>query len=442
MNKLLAVFKREYLAAVRKKMFIIMTFLLPVLMAGLVLVPSMLMVRGIGEKRVVVVDGTGQLQTAFKRPNEPTKEEKEDAKKLMRRRNPGLPSSMNVEYIDAGDKTNVDEVAKPFLARITQDDKKNGLDGVLVIPGDAITAVDGHLKYYGRSSTDFITQERLASLTNGSVQRLRLAARGLNPDEVERLTNQMRLEAVQISKSGAEKKGGAGNFLIGFVFAALLVMPSFIYGVEIMRGIIQEKSERVVEVLVSSMSPSQLLVGKILGVAAVGLTQISVWIAMGAGAGIFGAATASMAGINVMQYLSFATFGYFFIFFILAYLTYVCIYAIGGAVCNSDKEAQQLIAPFTMIMMLPWFLMAAIITNPDSKLAVGFSLAPVFGPLTMFVRTLVSEPPLWHVALSILVSIATIATFFFITAKIFRIGILSYGKRPTIPELWRWMKVA
>jgi ABC-2 type transport system permease protein len=186
----------------------------------------------------------------------------------------------------------------------------------------------------------------------------------------------------------------------------------------------------------------QLLVGKILGVAAVGMTQISVWIAMAAGIGIFAATTASMAGVSVTQYLSFGTLVYFVIFFVLAYLTYVCIYAIGGAICNSEKEAQQLIAPFTMVMMLPWFLMAPIITNPDSGLSVGFSLAPVFGPLTMFVRTLVSDPPMWHVLVSIVVSMATITAFFWVTAKIFRIGILSYGKRPTIPELWRWMKVA
>jgi ABC-2 type transport system permease protein len=95
-----------------------------------------------------------------------------------------------------------------------------------------------------------------------------------------------------------------------------------------------------------------------------------------------------------------------------------------------------------MIMMLPWFLMVGIITNPDSALSVGFSLAPVWGPMTMYVRTLVAEPPVWHVLLSIAISVATIAAFFWITAKIFRVGILSYGKRPTLPELWRWIKVA
>src|SRR2546430_17232601 len=130
------------------------------------------------------------------------------------------------------------------------------------------------------------------------------------------------------------------------------------------------------------------------------------------------------------------------VLFVIGFLSYVCVYAVAVAACNTDKEAQQLMAPIQMVMMLPWFMMAAIITNPDSSLAVGFSLSPVFGPLTMFVRTLVAEPPMWHVLLSIAISLATICVFFWVTAKIFRVGILSYGKRPTIPELWRWLKVA
>ena len=443
MRKLFAVLKREYIVAVRKKMFIIMTFLLPLLMVGLFILPSAIMVKGLGEKQVVVLDGTGQLADAFARPNEPTKQEKEDAKKpIPRSRRRGLPNTMRVEYIARAGDTNLDAAAKPYLDRLTEPQKKGGIDGVLLIPANAITTVDGQLKYYGRSSTDFVTQERLGSIVNSNIQRIRLSAKGIDPEEVDRLTSSLRLDAVSVSKTGEQKKGGVGNFFIGFIFAALLVMPSFIYGLEIMRGIIQEKSDRVVEVLISSMKPSQLLIGKIMGVAAVGLTQISVWIAMAAGVGIFAATTASMAGVSVTQYLSFSTLAYFLIFFVLAYLTYVCIYAIGGAVCNSEKEAQQLIAPVTMVMMMPWFLMAPIITNPDSNLAVGFSLAPVFGPLTMFVRTLVSDPPMWHVLVSVVMSLATIGLFFWITAKIFRVGILSYGKRPTIPELWRWLKVA
>lgn len=444
MKKMLAVFKREYLQAVRKKMFIIMTFLMPVLMVGLFIIPTLMIERGMGKKKIVAVDGTGELKSAFLAPDKapekaPDKAAEADVEVGGRGRD--IPQRLDVTYENAQGK-NLDEAAKPFLARLTQSKKEDRLDGVFLVPADALSSTDAELRYYSRSATDFITQERLARGVNREVQRRRLTDRGIDPAEIDKLTSDLRVDTVQLSKSGEQKKGGVANFFVGFILTALLIIPSFVYGLEIMRGIIQEKTDRVVEVLVSSMSPSQLLIGKILGVAAVGLTQVGVWFAMAAGVGAYAATVSAMAGQNFGQLIRPSTFVYFVIFFMLAYLTYVCVYAIGGAVCNSEKEAQQLIAPITMIMMLPWFLMAGILTNPDSGLSVGFSLSPVFGPLTMYVRTLVAEPPMWHVLLSIAVSIVTIAAFFWITAKIFRVGILSYGKRPTLPELWRWLKVA
>jgi ABC-2 type transport system permease protein len=428
MKKMFAVFKREYLQAVRKKMFIIMTFLLPALVALLFSLPGLMLSR-MGEKHVAVLDGTGVLGDTL------TGVEKEagDSK-----RGRDLPQSMSVQYVDA--RNGISE--QPYLDRLTKDKGSDKLDAVFVVPADALSSPKAKLKFYSRSATDIITQERLASRVNRAVQQRRLAQRGMNAGEIDSVLTSLDVDSVQISKSGEQKKGGGANFIAGFILTGLLLMPSFIYGLEIMRGIIQEKTDRVVEVLVSSMPPSQLLIGKILGVAAVGITQVSVWFAMaGIAAGYLGTVSA-LAGENILGLLRPMTFVYFLIFFILAYMTYVCVYAIGGAVCNSEKEAQQLIAPITMLMMAPWFLLVGIITNPDSSLAVGFSLAPVWGPLTMYVRTLVAEPPLWHIVVSVLVSLATIVTFLWITTKIFRVGILSYGKRPTIPELWRWIKVA
>jgi ABC-2 type transport system permease protein len=414
-----------------------MTFLMPVLMAALFVIPGMLIERGMGVKKVAVLDGTGNLRAALTQPDQTA-----EADIQIGRSRRDLPSRISTEYIDVRGQ-NVDEAAKPYFAKMNAEKKTDRLDGVFLIPGDALTSPDAKLRYYSRSATDFMTQARLSSVVNRSVQHHRLAQRGIAPADLDKLLEDLRVEAVQLSKSGEQKKGGVANFFAGFILTALLIIPSFVYGLEIMRGIIQEKTDRVVEVLISSMTSSQLLIGKILGVAAVGLTQISVWFIMAGAVGGVGMATAMLAGDNnFLQLIRPSTFVYFLIFFMLAYLTYVCIYAIGGAVCNTEKEAQQLIAPITMLMMLPWFLMAAIITNPDSSLSVGFSLSPVFGPLTMYVRTLVAEPPMWHVLLSIAVSIATIALFFWITAKIFRVGILSYGKRPTLPELWRWVKVA
>jgi ABC-2 type transport system permease protein len=452
MNKMFAVMKREYLQAVRKKSFIIMTLLFPFIMAGVMVLPGLLMAKGMGQKRIAVLDGTGRLEPAFAKPNEEPKEEKnatvqQEAQKALsgRRRGPTLPSQITVEYVNQARSPNLDEAAKPYLKRLSADkEAADKLEGVFLIPKTAVENPDAEMTYYSRSSTDVMTQERLARLANRSLQRMRLSANGISPETVDALLQDLPSEAVQLSRSGERKKGGELNFIVAFLFAAMLILPSFIYGQETMRGIVQEKTDRVVEVLVSSVSPMQLLSGKILGVAAVGLTQIAVWLFMAGLIGAYGATTLAVANadINLSQFIRPIVGLYFFVFYILAYLTYVCVYAVAGAVCNSEKEAQQFMMPLMMLMMAPWFLMMPIVLNPDAPFAVGFSLSPVFGPITMFVRALVTDPPVWHFVVSIGMSLLTILGFFWVTAKIFRIGILSYGKRPTIPELMRWVRVA
>jgi ABC-2 type transport system permease protein len=445
MNKMMVVMKREYLQAVRRKAFIIMTVLLPFLMIGLVMLPGLIMTRGMGKKRIAVLDATGELRQAFARPNEREKKDpKEEARKALSGggRNQDLPTQITIEYVDAS-KMDVDAGSKPYFTRLTRDeDAADKLEGVFVIPSDAVAKPEKQMTYYSRSATDVLTQERLGRLANRSLQSLRLSANGIKPELVNGLLVDLPVEAVQLSRSGEKKTGGELNFIIAFIFGALLVLPSFVYGQEAMRGIVQEKTDRVVEVLVSSVTPMQLLAGKIMGVAAVGLTQIFAWIVMMVVIGTIGTTIYTVAGFNLDQFIRPIVFVYFFVFFILAYLTFVCVYAIAGAICNSEREAQQFVMPIMMVMMLPWFLMMPIVMNPDAPFAVAFSLAPVFGPITMFVRALVTEPPMWHILLSIAISIATILGFFWVTAKIFRVGILSYGKRPTIPELWRWLKVA
>lgn len=439
MNKIFAVLKREYFSAVRKKMFIFMTLFFPVLMAGMMFVPIFMMTRALGGKHVAVVDGTGRLSEAFSKPLQPRLA---TASESARGQRGDLPQTLDIEYVDANGKS-VDETAKPYLSRLAAGKQKTGnLDAVLVVPANVFDGAKPTMTFYSRAATDIMTQERLASAANRAMQRQRLAARGISGDQLDAAMKQVPVEGVQLSRTGEQKKGGEMNFIFAFVLAALLIVPSFVYGLEIMRGIVQEKNDRVVEVLISSMTPFQLLTGKISGVALVGLTQVSVWLLTLAGVSTFIGATASAAGVNVLQFLRPSLFVYFLLFFVLGYLTYVNVYAVAGAACNTEKEAQQLMAPIQMVMMLPWFMMMAIITNPDSSLAVGFSLAPVFGPLTMFARTTASEPPIWHIVVSVAVSLATILVFFWASAKIFRVGILSYGKRPTIPELWRWMKVA
>ena len=449
MSKALAVLKREYVEVVRKKSFIIMTLIFPFLMGALMFIPMLLAVKGIQGKRVVVVDGTGKLQDAFSahpKTAPPADMATTEAGRKLAKRAEAQPMAqvalLKTDYVAASGDAKT--AAQPYLERLKENagDRQERLDGVLVIPSDAFANTDAKLVYYSRAASDLMTQERLGGMVNHALSRERLAGRGINAADADRLLKRLELEGVKVSKSGEEKKGGELSFLVGFIFAALLLFPTMIHGQEVMRGIVQEKTERVVEILISSMPSIDLLSGKVMGLALVGLTQVGAWLVMGGAMAAYTGGAAMVAGVNVFQYVDLRVLPWFFVFFILGYLTFVCIYAVGGSVSNSDKEAQQFMGPIMMVAMVPWMLAFPILQNPESTLATVLSLFPVFTPITMFMRIIVSEPPMWQVGLSIALSFATIWLFFWMTAKIFRIGILSYGKRPSPAELWRWLKVA
>ncbi|HPW54385.1 MAG: ABC transporter permease [Thermoanaerobaculaceae bacterium] len=446
MNKVIAVLKREYLEVVRKKSFIIMTVLGPFLMAALMLLPMLLVTRGLEEKHVVVVDGTGQLAAVFSGANGEAKEASpeelslKDASKLNERNQMAKALALRTEYVAASGDPRA--AAQPYLDRMLGKQGKVKLDGVLVVGGDAFSNPDAELTYFSRAATDFVTQERLGGMVNRAVSRGRLAAKGIAADEADQILRRLKVEAIKLTRTGEEKRGGELGFLVAFVFVALLMIPNIIYGQEVMRGIVAEKSERVMEILISSMPSMSLLSGKILGLAAVGLTQVGIWMAMGSLLVIYAGTGLAMSGFDPTQFLSVGIIPAFFVFYVLGYLIYVCVYAVGGAISNSEKEAQQFMGPLIMVMMIPWFLAMPIISNPESTLATAISLIPVFTPITMFMRIVVSEPPFWQVLLSVGLSVATIVAMLWATAKIFRVGILSYGKRPTAVELWRWLKVA
>ena len=444
MRKLWAVLKREYRETVRKPSFLVMTVLAPFLMAALMIVPALLAARGMGERRVAILDGTGRLGNVVEALRKDSSGGSPPFARGGGTRRQGGPAGKIVpEYVDlfAVDPKNV---VGPYLERLSAErtPRDRRLDGVLLVPADAFARPLTHLTYFSRSAADLLAEERLGRVVNRELQRERLSARGLPASDVELLLAPLPVETVQVTKSGQERRGGEGSFVVAMLFLTLLFVPSLIYGQEVMRGVIQEKTDRVVEILVSSMTPMELLSGKILGMAAVGLTQIAVWVAMGGVVLGSGLSQARAAGIDLSSVLRPAVAFWFTVFFLLSYLVTVGAYAAGGAIVNSEKEAQQILTPVMFVFLVPWFLTFPILTSPDSTLSVVLSLVPIYTPMTMFIRILVSEPPAWQVALSLVLSIGTIAFLLKATAKIFRAGILATGKRPTIPELWRWLKEA
>lgn len=441
MRKLWAVLKREYRETVRKPSFLIMTVLAPFLMGALMLVPAFLASRGMGERRVAVLDGTGRLRAAVEGL---AGEAPGERSAFARGRGTNVPTGRIVpEYVDLFTVDPKNAVG-PYLERLSVErtPRERRLDGVLLVPADAFERPLTHLTYFSRSAADLLAQERLGRAVNRALQRERLAARGVSPAELERILAPLPVETVQVTKSGQERRGGEGSFVLAMLFLALLFIPSLVYGQEVMRGVIQEKTDRVVELLVSSMTPMELLSGKILGMAAIGLTQMAVWVTMGGVVAAAGLSEARSAGLDLSTVLRPSIAVWFVVFFLLSYLVTVGVYAAGGAIVSSEKEAQQVLTPVMFVFLVPWFLMMPILTNPDSTLSVVLSLVPIYTPMTMFIRLLVSEPPAWQIALSLVLSVATIAGLLKASAKVFRAGLLATGKRPTIPELWRWLKEA
>jgi len=220
----------------------------------------------------------------------------------------------------------------------------------------------------------------------------------------------------------------------------MIYMTVIIYGVAVMRSVIEEKTSRVVEVLLSSVRPMELMAGKIIGVGAVGLTQMLIWCTCIAALGTpgFVAAKSYLKDVQIPA----PVFILFPIFFLLGYLLYAALYAAVGAMVNSDEEAQQVQWPVLLPLIACTAFASAVIRQPNGQLAFWLSLFPLTSPIIMFVRVASQMPPLWQVLLSIAILIATIYAVVFICARIYRVGILMYGKRPTLPEIIKWIKYA
>jgi ABC-2 type transport system permease protein len=209
-------------------------------------------------------------------------------------------------------------------------------------------------------------------------------------------------------------------------------------GNTIMRSIILEKSSRIVEVVLSTTSPFKMMAGKILGQGFVGLTQYIIWATFGITLAVYGNKILPISN----EYFSFAPslFVYFVIFYVLGYFLYATLFSAIGAMVNTDQEGQQLSFPVIMMLIIPLMILGLIVKNPDSSIATVFSLIPFFSPIIMFARINLSSPGFLEIGSAIMILILTILFLIWIVAKIYRVGILMYGKRPNLPEIIKWMR--
>ena len=441
MRKILSVIKREYIQIVRTKGFIIGTVLGPVLMAALVVVPILMgMVAVEKQETFGVVDLSREIFSDLDIKLDQKDYRLDDGNRHYVLRKVELPYG-----------SSVDELKKDLNTRVLNKE----LSAYILIPEDVLEVEDtnkaarelesgkkpekGDIEYVSQHTTDFEKLGELSGALNSVIIEKRLKKEGLDPQKISQFIRRVRLTPIKVTKKG-EEKDTMGTFWVSYFLALIIYMAIFMYGSIIMRGVIEEKSSRVVEVILSSIRPFQLMLGKILGIGAVGLTQFSIWAVFGFAATQFSKSIipvgAEFSLVSIPAYI----FIYFVVFFILGYFLYATFYAAVGSMVNSEKEAQQLVMPITMFLILPLLLLIFIIRSPDSALSVGLSLFPLFAPIIMMLRVSVLLPPFIQIATAIVLLILAVLLMAWLAAKIYRVGILMYGKRPKFGEIIRWVR--
>jgi ABC-2 type transport system permease protein len=306
-------------------------------------------------------------------------------------------------------------------------------DGILILPTDALT--QNELTLYTKNASAVIGRTRFEDALNKAVSEIRIAQAGLDAERVRELTKDVRLKAVN-----ERGESGRGQIILAFTLLMVIYLTILVYGVTVMRGVTEEKQNRIIEVLLSSVRPFDLLLGKVIGIGLVGLTQYLTWSVFGITLSALSAAPALMMYADQMPKISPWLFVYFVVYYLLGYFLYATLYAMVGAIVSNEDDGQQAQMPITMTFMVSMIVSSLVIENPTGTAATILSLIPFFGPSLMFLRITLDAAPGWQIALSIGLMVATIIGVVWLAAKIYRVGVLMYGKRPTIPELVRWLR--
>lgn len=443
MNKLSLIIKREYLAKVRNKSFVIMTFLSPILMVGMiVLIAYLTKVNDNGEKVIAILNESDYFSTDFN-------------------------STQSTTYIRFRDISL--EAAKDSTAKL-------GYVGLLHIPDEAdLEQVANRSFFYTGNTPSTSVLDKIEDTFRDRLREQRLQELGVSTAEFASMEKNFEIststfEGVQNLKGINEIKAA-----IGGGFGYLIMMFIIIYGGFVMRSVIEEKTSRIIEVIISSVKPFQLMLGKIIGTSLAGITQFAIWI-ISAGllllvaSAIFGIEPTTLttsgditSGMgmpspvpNADQTLNLYAqeifkipwlmlICFFLVYFILGYLIYSSIYAAIGAAVDNETDTQQFIFPIILPLVLAIYVgFFSVFNNPHGPIAVGFSLFPLTSPIVMLMRLPggIGEGgvPIWQLATSILLLIVTFIGIVWLAAKIYRVGILMYGKKPSYKELFKWLK--
>jgi ABC-2 type transport system permease protein len=432
MRNMWLIIRREYLERVRTRSFLILTLLVPGIMTVVMMLPAKLATMSEKTQRLVVVTSTPQFgemvrQRFLSATTDTDQDDEESPDANSAKKKPEEEYSIDVD-------ANPTEAERAVLRDKVSSE---AIDGYLWLSDDAIAS--GKVTWTSRNMAGFGERSHLSAILNRILQYQRLSANGLTTDKAEQLLKPVKVEAVRLEHGKESKGGGGGKFLEVVVMVMLLYMAVLLYGISVMRSVLEEKTSRILEVLLSSATSTQLMAGKLLGVGAVGLTQILVWVVI---AGVFALPAMAMQPSFSELQIPIGVLLAFAIFFLLGYLLYSTMYATIGAITTTEQEGQQLQFFIVIPLVLSVFMLAPVVRSPDAPLVVWLSMVPFFAPVLMYARIVVQTPPLWQIALCLTLLVATIAGLLVLCARIYRIGILIYGKRPNLPEILKWLKYA
>ncbi|HPA86564.1 MAG TPA: ABC transporter permease [Bacteroidales bacterium] len=449
MNKISIIIKREYMTRVRKKSFIIMTILAPVLMAALIILPTFLMMNQEQDyKKIAVIEDNSDL---FRGVIKNT-------------------STLEFEYLD---NVKIDDIKGSF--------EEAGYYGVLYISPELITTPNA-VQLISKKQPPIGLLEHIENSLENEIERQKLMTYNIeNLDQIlKNVETRVNIQTKKIGESGEIKETSTGIAMaLAYIGGFLMYMLVFIFGAQVMRGVIEEKTSRVVEVIVSSVKPVELMMGKIIGIALVGLTQFLIWVFLtiaitgivkstvlksGDLAGVTQSVTHSVLSPEQQEQMAaevpeinpeLVEFSKLFesamnqpwgliilsfiFYFVTGYLLYASIFAAIGSAVDNETETQQFMLPVTIPIILALMVAMGTMQNPESSLSFWFSLIPLTSPIVMMAR-LPFGVPYWQLAVSMFLMVVTFIAFVWMAAKVYRTGILMYGKKTSWQEIWKWLK--
>jgi ABC-2 type transport system permease protein len=423
MRKVWLVIKREYVTRVRTKAFVITTILIPGLLIGFIALDVALSNAKISQTlHIAIVDETGTLAPSVSQSLERNK---------LSSGEPAYDVAQTFEKPAPGAGT------RPRLIAQVRD---GSMDGFLWIPADALSGADP--EFVTRSATLFTEMDAIKNAVRDALIARRFQRLGIGAEDVDRMVHSVNIQVIRLTKSGETHEEGQA-LIVAIAMTVILYATLLAYGQRTMRSVMEEKTSRVMEILLSSIQPFQLLAGKILGIAAVGLTQFLIWAVSG---GLLAAYGLSMARLfrpgaaHFTLHIPAYLLVFLVVYFIGGYFLYSSIYAAIGAMVSTEQDAQQLQMPVTVVLIAGFLLFEVVLPNPNAPAAIVLSIIPFFSPMLMLMRIGLQTPPVWQIALSLAVLAATVVVTVYITARLYRVGVLMYGKRPSLLELVRWFR--